>query len=271
MKNFNLANFIDFIFINLLFFLIGFVWIKYFSNNILLSSFISITALIIFNLIRYFFKNKKRINNNINKKLETDIEQYMFTFLSNNKEENLKFFYKTIKNESKKIDFEKNLVYYQKDKKFIALCPIFEDKELIGEKCLKFISFSKKLNISQLYFLCCDCNLKTSNFLNGFKDINIKVLTKKQIYTQLLRSSGIYPEIKFDFKENKRIKFKELINISFNKSRAKGYFFSGLFILFCSFIVRYNFYYVFMSSLLFLFTIFCHIKKDTSQNQNLQL
>ncbi|MBQ9792461.1 MAG: hypothetical protein IJW32_01770 [Clostridia bacterium] len=262
MKNLKLANIIDFIFINLLFFLISFVWIKYFSKDILLSIVIALSFLIIFNLIRFFIKNKKSINNTISKKLEEDINQYSLTFLSNTTKENLDFFAKVIKNKEPTVDFKKNLILYKSNDILTALCPIFNEKEIIAEKCLKYISYAKELKIHILCFLCCNTSLKTNSFLSGFKDIEIKILDKKQIFNQLLKPTGIYPEIKFNFKENKKLKLKELINISFNKSRAKGYFLSGLFIFFCSFVVRYNFYYVFMSSILFLFTIFCYLKKE---------
>lgn len=269
MKNFNLANLIDLVFINLLFFLIGFVWIKYFSRNILFSITIALFILIIFNLIRFFIKNKKSINNTINKKLEEDINQYTLTFLSNTNKENLIFFTKIIKNKKPEVNFEKNLISYNNNNKLTALCPIFDEKEIIAEKCLKYISYAKELKIQILCFLCCNVSIKTISFLSGFKDMEIKTLDKRQIFNQLLKPSGIYPEIKFSFKENKKLKLKELINISFNKTRAKGYFLSGLFIFFCSFVVRYNFYYVFMSSLLFLFTIFCYLKKEEKTKNSL--
>lgn len=269
MKNFNLANIIDFVFINLLFFLISFVWIKYFSKNIFLSIIIAITVLIAFNTIRFFLKNKKRIKNNINKKLENDINQYMLTFLASSTQENLEFFIEIFKDKNPNICFEKNLIFYNYNNTLIGICPIFNNKEIIVENCLKYIAYAKEENISKLYFLCCDISQKTMSFLSSFKDIEINILNKNQIFTQLLKEKGIYPKIKFNFKEQKKLKFKELIDISFNKSRAKGYFLSGLFIFFCSFIVKYNFYYVFMSSLLFLFTIFCHLKKEENINNNI--
>ena len=88
MKTFKFATIIDYIFINFLFFLISFTWIKYFNKNISFSFSLSIFLLIIFNIILVFFNSNKKTKKKITKKLEDDIEQYMLTFLSNTKEEN---------------------------------------------------------------------------------------------------------------------------------------------------------------------------------------
>lgn len=262
MKTFKFATIIDYIFINFLFFLISFTWIKYFNKNISFSFSLSIFLLIIFNIILVFFNSNKKTKKKITKKLEDDIEQYMLTFLSNTKEENLKFFNRTINKENSKIYFKQNLICYFFNNENIALSPIFKNKNILFEDFLKVLSYTKQLKIQKLFVLCYECDSKTKILLNSFKDIEIKVLDKKLIYLEILKKANLYPKIKFEYKETKKLKFKQLIDISFNKSKAKGYFLSGLLTFFCSFIVRYNFYYVFMSSILFLFTLFCFIKKQ---------
>lgn len=269
MKNFNLANTIDFIFINLLLFLISFVWIKYFSNNSLFSTFLSVFFIIIFNVLKYFFKKKKNIKNITNKKLLSDIELYSLTFLSNTKKENLEFFEKVLKNNESKIIYNKNLILYKNIDKYEAICPVFSSNELQFEEVLKYLSFAKNLSTKKIFILCNQCSQKTKLFLENFKDVNVKILTKTDVFFNLLKPANIYPNIKFEIKENKKYKIKELINLSFNKSKTKKYFLTGIFIFFCSFIVKYNIYYVFMSSLLFLFSLICFLKKEEAFNINI--
>ena len=268
MKNFKFANVVDFIFINLLFFLICFTWIKYFNRNISSSFFLTLLLLIVFNFILFFYNSNKKSKKIISKKFDEDIEQYMLTFLSNTQKENLSFFNNTINKENSKIYLKQNLIKYTFNNEELGLSPIFNNKNILFEECLKIIAFAKKLNIQKLFILCYNCDSKIKLLLNSFKDIDIKILDKKLIYLEILKKANIYPKIKFEYKETKKLKFKQIINISFNKSKAKGYFLSGILTFFCSFIVKYNFYYVFMSSILFLFTIFCFIKKQEKLNND---
>lgn len=268
MKNFKLANFIDIVFVNFLFFLIAFTWIKFFNKNISYSFFLTTILLIIFNILLFFYNTNKKNKRNISKKLDEDIEQYMLTFLSNTNDENLKFFNTSIKKENSKILLKQNLIIYHFNNEKLAISPVFNNKNIIFEDCLRVLSYTKQLNIKKLYILCYNCDSKTKILLNSFKDIEIKVLDKKLIYLEILKKTNLYPKIKFEYKNSKKLKFKQIIDISFNKSRAKGYFLSGILTFFCSFIVKYNFYYVFMSSILFLFTIFCFIKKQETINKD---
>ena len=48
----------------------------------------------------------------------------------------------------------------------------------------------------------------------------------------ILKKANLYPKIKFEYKETKKLKFKQLIDISFNKSKAKGYIHSRRLVLF---------------------------------------
>lgn len=271
MKNLRLANIIDTLFINLLIFLITFTWLKFFNRNILLSFILSLFILTIYNVVKLFFSTKKKNKIKMNSSLEKDIEMYMYTLLSNSKNENLDLFNKVFSKNNCIIDKEKNLIRYSKKDKIINVFPMFNSKILNFEDCLKKISFSKKNNTNIVLFLCYSSNSKEKIFLEQICDIEVKIYEKKEIFNNLFRKSQIYPKFNITIKENKKIKFKQLFEISFNKSRAKGYFLSGIFIFFCSFIVRYNIYYVFMSSLLFFFTLLSLLKKENTNIKDFSL
>ena len=59
------------------------------------------------------------VKTKLSKKLENDIEQYMFTFLSNSCEENLNFFKETLSKENKDVVINENLVVFLI---FLLLC-----------------------------------------------------------------------------------------------------------------------------------------------------
>lgn len=269
MKNFKLSTFIDFIFINLLIFLIFFTWFKFFNRNILLSAFLSLLITFGYNILKIFFTNNKKNKIKISKNLEDDLEMYMFTLLSNSKEENLNFFNKIFSKYDSLIDIKNNRISYKKDNDIINIYPMFNTKYLNFEDCLKKISISKKNNTNTILFLCYASNNKEKTLLQQITNVKIKIYEKKDIFVNIFKKFEIYPEINFTIKENKKIKFKQLLEISFNKTRTKSYFLSGLFIFFCSFIVKYNIYYVFMSSLLFFFSLLSFIKKDNATEKDL--
>ncbi len=266
MKKINIAEIIDLIFINILMFLIIFVWAKYFNRNILYSVLISIIVLIAFNLIRSFLRFNKKNKQVLSKNLEADIEQYMLTLLSNSQENNALFFIKLFETKQPKYYKKDNFIFLQGTN--IIICPMFNTQELKLEPCLKILNKLSKQDLTQIIFLCVKCDLKLKMLLEKLKNQNVKVYQKNDIYFNFLKPNNYYPAIMFEYKQSNKLKFRELINISFNKKRAKGYFLSGILIFFCSFIVRHNFYYVFMSSLLFLFTLFCLTKKEVSTQKD---
>lgn len=264
MKNYRLADIIDFVFVNILSFLIFFVWAKFFNRNIVVSILISLVLLLVFNLVRSFLKTKKKNKHIINKTLEADIEQYMLSLLASNKQEIQEFFMTILKDKSLTINKKDNIIYLSNNS---AIIPCFKTQELNLEQSLKTIKKVKEETTS-IIFLCVTCNAKTKNFLQELKSKQIKVYEKNDVYFNLLKPYNCYPKIMFEYNKSHKFKIKELFAISFNKKRAKSYFLSGILIFFASFIVRHNFYYVFMSSLLFLFALICLIKKEVSISEN---
>lgn len=268
MKNFKFTRIIDNIFINFLIFLISFAWLRFLTKKIFTSFILSLFFILLFNFIKYFFNKSKEDKIKITKNLEQDIENYNLTLLSNNVRENLAFFAKLLEGKIiKKIEKENLILYHDNNDlnnlcSIIALSPMYFENQLNFDLALKQINFAIKNKAKTIIFCCNTCLPKTKIALENIDNIKVIIYDKNLTYKNLFTTYNLYPEIKFKIKKNKKIKFKDLITISFDKSRAKGYFFSGLFIFFCSFFVQYNFYYVFMSSLLFLFAILSKTKKD---------
>jgi len=195
---------------------------------------------------------------------------YLISLLSAPAKENLEFFFNIYKNnfEGCNLNTKQNyLTFKNKDNINQIIFIKFENQELKLDETLKSIYEAKKLGIKDVTFLCFDCDEKLITYLKSFKDFNISILQKSDIYFKVLYPNNAYPDIKFNIANNSKIKFKQLLSISLERTRAKGYFISGLIIFFCSFFVRYNFYYVFMSSTLFLLTAICLFKKNKVYNK----
>lgn len=274
MKNFKFSKVIDSIFINFLLFLISFAWLRFLIKKIFISFILSIILVSLFNFIKFFLNKTKADKTRISKTLEQDIESYNLTLLSSEPKENLIFFAGLLKEKVQQILEEQNLILYSETVgnglQKVALCPIYFESELKYEVALKHVYFAIK-NKANSILLCCNyCPQKTKLLLEKIDNLKVIVLDKNLVYNNLLKAYNLYPKIIFKFKTNKKLKFKEIINISLEKSRAKKYFFSGLFIFFCSFFVQYNFYYVFMSSLLFLLALICKTNKNNNNKRKLQ-
>lgn len=259
MKNFKLSSIIDFVFVNFLIFLIAFTWSRFLTKNISLSFFIGLICTAIFVFFIKFVSKTKKNKINMTKSLQKDIDNYLLTLLSNSKEQNLMFFNNAIKNENEAyILQEQNLIIYNS---IYCLCPMFNEKNLNLTSALKQIRIAIENKINKITFFCFEIDDKTKIFLKQIKNIEIEILDKNNIYTNFFVLYQYYPEIIFETKAQKKLKFKQILNLSFCKSRSKNYFLSGLFILFCSMFVRLSFYYVFLSSLLFLFAIISLTRK----------
>jgi len=271
MKKISLAFVFDYLFSTLIAFLISFVWLRFLHLRAGLSFVLSIIISILITLI-FNFNNQLKKNNKIEQlNTNNDIEQYLYTLMSNTKKENLDYFYNTIKKiksnprviEDSAIEYFDNTI-----KKQVILLPLFDKKMPRFEDLLKEVKkFSNKKNI-KITILCNQIDLRDKIFFENLKDYKISILTKEQVYLQFIKSSEIYPSIIFEPNKKRHIQFKELLFISFNKENTKKYFFSGLIIFLCSFFVRFNIYYVFMSSLLFLFALICKKKQYQACKKN---
>ena len=260
MKNFKFASFIDFIFVNFLIFLITFTWSRFLTKNIALSFLLGLICTAIFIFFTKFASKTKKNKLNISKSLQKDIDSYLLTLLSNSCEQNINFFSNAIKSEETNVLKEQNLIIYNYN---YCLCPMFEQSNLTQTSAIKQIRIAIEKKLEKITFICFEIDEKTKLFLKQIKNIEVEIIDKNNIYSKFFVMYQVYPSIIFETKPQKKLKFKQIINLSFCKSRSKNYFFSGLFILFCSMFVRLNFYYVFLSYLLFLFAIISLTRKPS--------
>lgn len=258
LKSFNFAKIIDLIFFNVSLFLIFFAWTKFiFKRNLiaLILTFSIIIAINIVKSIRNYIKSNKNKTQDLKKK---DIENCMLSFLAQSDKENLDFFLKVFS--FKKIKYKKkNFLLFENNE---AVCFDFSQKLLSSETCLKHIHYAIKQGIKKLGILCYSLPSQDKLFFENLKNIQIKIYEKTDIYTQFLSKYGFFPEKVLEIKSTQKLKIKQIINISLDRKKSKAYFFSGILIFFCSLIVRYNIYYVIMSSILFFMAILCRRQKE---------
>lgn len=260
-KKIRLYTLVDFLFFNLSFFLIIFAWVRFLTRNTFSAVVISIIILVVANFVKSVLKtNKKNKKIEINNK-QNEIENTMLTLLASSEEENKLFFMKVFES-FKKTKIEADFIIFD-DK---AVCMDFTEKTIHLEKAIKKIPFAKNIGKKELLFLCYSFDPKDKMFVENLGSPNIKIVEKDEIYTNLFSPSKIFPEKIFETKSLGKLKFKQLLKMSFRKDKTKKYFLSGMLVFFCSLIVQNNIFYVLMSSVMFCFALFSLTKKEEVTN-----
>ena len=258
MKNFKLSTIINFIFLNLIVFFFSLMWLKFIFKSVTFSLSLSFFVLIFINTILICKTHKKNINNKLLKNLQIDIDNYFLTLLSNTKEENLYFFYNILKTDDTKVIKSKNLIIINDNKNIIKIvCPMFQDENLSFETAIKQIAIAKKINPNEIIILCNNIDQKIKFRLDNLNNLPLKIFSKLEVYNNIFKKYNRYPKITYTQKSKLKLNLKLLYILSFQKSNAKKFFFSGFFLFFCSFFIRNNIFYILFSSILFFFSFIC--------------
>ena len=260
-----ISSIFDFIFFNVALFLILFAWSNFILKKRIIALIVSLSLLVAINIARIiyksFFGTKKTKNVGKNK----NYDLYMLCLITNSKKENFELFSKILKDKKPIKTRLSNFMMFESDKTS-AISFDFESQLLKQENALKLILFAIKNKIEKLSILCCGCSSKDKLFFENIKEIKVKVFEKNQICSLFFEKSQIFPKKLFEVKNIEKIKFKSLIKISLDRKKSKSYFISGLLIFLCSLIVRYNIYYVIMSSIMFFLSIMCKQNKKEATN-----
>ena len=252
MSRFKFINILDSIFICGSILLIVFALIQFFVGNYFLSLILAIVVsaslIFIFKVIKNKITGKKQLDET--EKQETEMYFYNFALLSQNKQLNL------IK---KLIPASKNPIikshHIECDGKIILYSSMLKDMD----KC-SFIELIKNyLNTKkEIVIFAYKYSNDTTNLAHTL-DKSIILLDKNNFYL-LCKKYNINFEYKC--KNNQKIKIKDLFINFFNKKHTKGFFFSGLLLIFTSFIIPFKNYYLFFGIILLIFSIICKTKKQ---------
>lgn len=262
MKNISLFVVIDNIFKLLLFFLFNFIWCTYFIKTAWLSVFLSVLIAFLTLFITNKINQKKYKKHEGSLKLEQRMIDIRNTFIYMNNNDILSFFKKLIctKHNCEIID---DYIMVKTNEKPIYLFPYFKQSSLTPDDVLTIYKKINNKEIKRLIILTNsiggDVSAITSNF--NFETL---ILDYKQTYSDLLEKYEFYPEISLKTKPKAKNTFKQILNISINKKKTKGYLLSALFLVFSSMFVSFRIYYLLVASVL----VFLAILSFTSPNFN---
>lgn len=261
MKVLKLSVISDLLFNFLIFFLLSFVWVRYFVHNNTLIFISCILSSLTITLVVTKLKIKKQNKLKINK--EDILKAQSFS---------LEMLYLTSKEQCLKICNLLNIDSKNIKKDFILtnktiIKPMFEKFECNQVDIIKNIAILKNENVEKIIFCAPNFCEDTLNFKNCYNDIQIKLIDEKLFYSVVLKPLNYKSALKPSPKVSKKEKFKILLSIAFNSKKTKSYLCYAI-LLFCfSFFYRYNVYYIISCSIFLLFALFSKFNKIFNKNE----
>lgn len=248
MKNFRLSTIINELFKVLIIFLFCYIWTLKFINNRIWAIFATcIISLIIYGLF-YCFSTRKNKKAKLKKAELEKINDITNTFIFSSDIENLNFFYKLANLRHTAIKKGKHIFITHEDGN-VVLYPFFTYRNFNSDDLIMLYTKLNKTNLKRIV-ICTNTVDDSAIKLSERLPEDIRILNSKDTYINLLKEYNLFPEIKHGLKNVNKTTYKDLLEIGLNKKRTKGYFLASIFVLTSSFFVRYNIYYIVISSIL---------------------
>ena len=255
MKNFKLSLILDRILLIVVLFAILFVWLRFFIDNIYIVLLLCSTIVLAVYILVSFLVQKNNQRQAISKAQKSLIEQYATHLMFMQPQKTLQFFYELLS--------KKNNAIIKKDYIIIDKTVFFSfmhHQKLTLDDLAHAFSLAQQLDAVKL--IMCTQNVPTdiSTLCKNIQNMNIILLDKSAVYFGLLKPYEMYPPKTIEI-SHKKMTFKNIFEHSFQRAKFKQYMLSGFLILFCSLFMRYNIYYVLMSTLLFGLSAACLFKR----------
>ena len=249
-----------------LIFIISLIWCRYFIEDLTLSiSLTIIITLIIDTIITLIFAKKTERANLKNSEIEK-AENYCNKFIFSDKSYAVNFYYNLASKRYKARKLSKYIIVEHRENN-VLLYPFYKFEDFNIEDLISTYNYAKKAKVNKLVICVNKTNANVLKICDKL-DIKIIILDKYQTYNKLFKEYNYFPQ-EFIIKTQKNT-FKSLVEYSLNKKRTKGYLIASIILLFSSFIVKYNIYYLISSSILLILSLFSFINpkfnKKTEDN-----
>lgn len=236
----------------LLFFLLSFIWLRFFLNKMWLIIVISTFITILLEGITLCFNRKKLLKQNLSIVEKEDAENMFFSLVT--QKDNLDFFYKLAKTRHTQVMKNSNFIKVTHNDKTTLLYPYLKFQKLTPDDITFILKKLDKEKKDKIIIICGEYDKTSQSFIKNFEQ-EILLLNQYESYFMLYKEYEYFPEINMKFKKESKLKLKDLLAYSFNKSRAKGYIISSILLFIASLFVKLNIYYCIISSILMLFAL----------------
>lgn len=269
MSRFKVVRIVDFLFKMFVIFLVSFAWIRFYVYDLTMTLLVSIPVTLALSYIMFVILNMRKNKKQISAKQLQQCEECFISFQLMTKSDQLNFLYELIPNEFEKKKEKQHIKYNSNDAK-CALVPLTEfdiinDTQLLN--CVKsFLSGYKKVII-----ICGNYTDSAKKMSKAFKNIQVILLNKQETYANLFLEYNKFPANDCITKNATKLTFKDILKLSISKEKTKGYFISGIFLIFASIIIPYSLYYIIFGSCLLVLSLVCFLNKDKSASKKFTL
>ena len=260
MSKFKFINLLDNLFIYISIFLISFAWIQFFAKSFILSLLLSaILAITIILLIR-FFKNKNNLNHQISLNRQHNFEIFKLAIQTMPTSKLAMTIKKLIPPKYMAKVYKGDIIFSKNNSSHIFT--FYYAGNLDEYKLLEIIKTKSQQNIT---IFCPSHPNELKSIIKAFKHKNINLISLEQLF-DLFNDKQIKINTSHIDLSKHKITLKEILKNSISQSKSKGYFISGLVLLFTSIVIPYRIYYVIFSSILFILSLLCRIKPISKSN-----
>ena len=253
MKKTRLSKIFDFLFGTSFVFLMCFVWMRFFLHNFVLTILLSFVISFCVCGLYYFLSKQKAEKQQLS---ETELEKahnISMHFLLSTKKETISELEKLL---SKKYD-----VTAKSDHLIVndtMLKPIYTSQTISDKDVLESFAKIKNTSLKKLIICCENASPVAMKIASLIKEKEVVVLDEYLAYKNIFLPLGFNPP-KVEIEEKKKDKkFDVFLQNAFNKKRTKNYLLVAMFLLFGSFLLRYNLYYIIFSSIATLCALYSH-------------
>lgn len=265
MKKTRLSKIFDFIFGTSFVFLMCFVWVRFFLHNFALTILLSATISFFVCGLYYFLSKQKTEKQQLS---ETELEKahnISIHFLLSTKKETI--------SELEKLFSKKYDVTAKSDHLIVnntMFRPIYTSETISDKDILESFAKIKNTNLKKLIICCKNASPIAIKIAGLIKEKEIVIFDEYWAYKNIFLPLEFNPP-KVEIEEKKKDKnLDAFLQNAFNKKRTKNYLLVAVFLLFGSFLLRYNLYYIIFSSIATLFALYSHFNTRFNKTKKSQ-
>lgn len=248
----------------ILIFMLVFMWVRFYENNLMVCLSITSILTIGIDLLFTFFIQKKENKVNLKKAEIEKAEGFCNYFIFNNQSVAIDFFnellslnYKT----EKKNDF----IIFENEKTKAIFYPYFTFDKVTVNNLVEIFNSTKNVPSDKIIVCCNNFDNQTLIFANSLP-CKFILIDKYNVYEKIMKKYNFFPKENLIIKSPKKNNFKTLLEYALNKKRAKGYIFASFILILSSFFVKVSVYYLIISSILLLLALFSYTNKTYNKN-----
>ena len=148
-----------------------------------------------------------------------------------------------------------------------VLKPIYTSQTITDKEILETYLKVKDTPAKTIIITCKQANETCYDFAKMIANKKIIILTEIDAYENIFKPLQ-FEVHNIEMEQKQKKSFQQFLEFSLNKARTKNYVLVSIFMLFASFVLRYNVYYLIFSSLTGLLALYSHFNLRYNKKLN---